>query len=78
MDQLWLAFDNYCFVLQNVLKMVLKIRRLSCEQWWAGSPVAVFENKNQWETTEILGWFSPRQFGSIIKKLPVPLREDAL
>jgi hypothetical protein len=27
-----------------------------------GSPVAVFENENQWETVEIPGWFSPEDF----------------
>jgi hypothetical protein len=32
---------------------------LSHELWWTGSPVAVFENENQWETAEIPGWFSP-------------------
>jgi hypothetical protein len=25
-----------------------KVRRLSRELWWTGSPVAVFENENQW------------------------------
>jgi hypothetical protein len=32
------------------------------ELWWTGSPVAVFENDNQWETTEIPRWFSPGDF----------------
>jgi hypothetical protein len=27
-----------------------------------GSPVAVFENENQWKTAEIPGWFSPGDF----------------
>jgi hypothetical protein len=27
-----------------------------------GSPVAIFENENQWETVEIPGWFSPGDF----------------
>jgi hypothetical protein len=27
-----------------------------------GSPVAVFENKNQWETVEMPGWFSLGDF----------------
>jgi hypothetical protein len=27
-----------------------------------GSPVAVFENENRWETAEIPRWFSPRDF----------------
>ena len=39
-----------------------KVRRLSRELWWTGSPVAVFENENQWETAEIPGWFSPGDF----------------
>jgi hypothetical protein len=43
-----------------------------------GSPVAVFENENQWETAEIPGWFSPGDFCSNIEKLPAPLGEDAL
>jgi hypothetical protein len=51
---------------------------LSRELWWTGSPVAVFENENQWETTEISRWFSPRDFVLILKKLPAPFGEDAL
>jgi hypothetical protein len=51
---------------------------LSRELWWTGSPVAVFENENQWETAEIPGWFSPGDFCSNIEKLPAPLGEDAL
>jgi hypothetical protein len=39
-----------------------KVRRLSRELWWTGSPVAVFENENQWETAEIPVWFSPWDF----------------
>jgi hypothetical protein len=35
---------------------------LSRELWWTGSPVAVFENENQWE-----GWFSPGDFVLILK-----------
>jgi hypothetical protein len=27
-----------------------------------GSPVAIFENENQWETAEIPGWFNPGDF----------------
>jgi hypothetical protein len=43
------------------------------------SPVAVFENENQWETAEIPGWFSPEDFVLILeKKLPAPLGDDAL
>jgi thioredoxin-related protein len=44
-----------------------KVRRLSRELWWTGSPVAVFEKENQWETTEIPGWFSPWDFIIILK-----------
>ena len=44
-----------------------KDRRLSRELWWTGSPVAVFENENQWETAEIPGWFSPGDFVIILK-----------
>jgi hypothetical protein len=40
---------------------------LSRELWWKGSPVAVFENENQWETVEISGWFSPGDFVLILK-----------
>jgi hypothetical protein len=43
-------------------KWFLKVRWLSRELWWTGSPVAVFENENQWETAEIPGWFSPGDF----------------
>jgi hypothetical protein len=39
-----------------------KVRRLSREIWWTGSPVAVFENENQWETAEIRVWFSLGDF----------------
>jgi hypothetical protein len=44
------------FLKKGVLlrKVILKkVRRLSRELWWTGSPVAVFENENQWETAEI-------------------------
>jgi hypothetical protein len=44
-----------------------KVRRLSRELWWTGSPVAVFENENQWETAEMPGWFSPGDFVLILK-----------
>jgi hypothetical protein len=37
------------------------------ELWWTGSPVAVFENKNRWETTKIPRWISPGGFGSTMK-----------
>jgi hypothetical protein len=45
---------------------------LSRELWWTGSPVAVFENENQWETAEIPGWFSPRDFVLILKNFLLP------
>ena len=52
-----------------VLRKVVfkKVRRLSRELWWTGSPVAVFENENQCETAEIPGWFSPGDFVIILK-----------
>jgi hypothetical protein len=40
---------------------------LSRELWWTGSPVAVFENKNQWETAEIPKLFSLGDFVLILK-----------
>jgi hypothetical protein len=40
---------------------------LSRELWWTGSPVAVFEKENQWETAEIPGWFSPGDFVLYLK-----------
>jgi hypothetical protein len=40
---------------------------LSRELCWTGSPVAVFEKENQWETAEISGWFSPGDFVLILK-----------
>jgi hypothetical protein len=43
-------------------KWFLKVRRLSRELWWMGSPVAIFEKENQWETAEIHGWFSLGDF----------------
>jgi hypothetical protein len=41
-----------------------KFRWLSCELWWTGSPIAIFENENEnrWEITEIPGWFSLGDF----------------
>jgi thioredoxin-related protein len=48
-------------------KWFYKVRRLSRELWWTGSPVVVFENENQWETAEIPGWFSPGDFVIILK-----------
>jgi hypothetical protein len=58
----------FCFQKRvRLRKMVFKVRRLSRELWWTGSPVAVFENENQWETAEILGWFSPGDFVIILK-----------
>jgi hypothetical protein len=40
---------------------------LNRELWWTGSPVAVFENENQWKTAEIPGWFSLEDFVLILK-----------
>jgi hypothetical protein len=40
---------------------------LSRELWWTGSPVAVYEKENQWETAEIPRWFSPGDFVIILK-----------
>jgi hypothetical protein len=50
---------------------------LSRELWWTRSPVAVFENENQWETAEIPGWFSPGDF-ILYKKTSRSFGEDAL
>jgi hypothetical protein len=52
----------FCFpkmLLKSGFKKVWWLRR---ELWWTRSPVAVFENENQWETAEIPGWFSPGDF----------------
>jgi hypothetical protein len=32
-----------------------------------GKSSSCFENENQWETAEIPGWFSPRDFVLILK-----------
>jgi hypothetical protein len=47
------------------------------ELWWTRSPIAVFENENQWETAKIPGWFSPG-ISFYTEKLPAPFGEDAL
>jgi hypothetical protein len=54
---------------ETVLRKVVfkKVRRLSRELWWTGSPVAVFEKENEWETAEMPGWFSPGDFVIILK-----------
>jgi hypothetical protein len=59
----------FCFQKRvRLRKMVFKkVRRVSRELWWTGSPVVVFENENQWETAEIPGWFSPGDFVLILK-----------
>jgi hypothetical protein len=44
-----------------------KVQRLSRELWWTGSPVPVFAKENQWETSEIPGWFSPGDFVLTLK-----------
>jgi hypothetical protein len=68
----------FCFQKKVRLRKVVfkKVRRLSRELWWTGSPVAVFENENQWETAEIPGW--TRGFCYNTEKLPAPFGEDAL
>ena len=53
--QLMFCFPKKEMVLRKVV--FKKVRRLSRELWWTGSPVAVFENENKWETAEIPGWF---------------------
>jgi hypothetical protein len=59
----------FCFKKRVCLRKMVskKVRRLSCELWWTGSPVAVFENENQWETDEIPGLFSLGWFCSKMK-----------
>jgi hypothetical protein len=53
----------FCFPKKVLLKSGFKkVRWLSRELLWTGSPVVVFENENQWETAEIPGWFSPGDF----------------
>jgi hypothetical protein len=54
----------FCFKKKGAFEKVVfkKVRRLSRELWWTGSPIAIFENENQWETAEIPGWFSPGDF----------------
>jgi hypothetical protein len=47
----------FCFQKKEVrLRKVVfkKVRRLSRELWWTGSPVAVFENENQLELLRYL------------------------
>jgi hypothetical protein len=56
-----------------------KVRRLSRELWWTESPLAIFENENQWETVEIPS-VTPRIFAvnfffsllAKIRALPFP------
>jgi hypothetical protein len=46
-------------------KMFLKSgfeRSGGCAMSYGGWEVAIFENENWWETTEISGWFSPGDF----------------
>jgi hypothetical protein len=59
----------FCFQKKGAFEKsdFLKDRWFSRELWWTGSPVAVFENENQWETAEIRGWFSPGDFVLILK-----------
>jgi hypothetical protein len=42
--------------------VVLKGSVVERELWWTRSPVAIFENENQWETAEMPGWFSLGDF----------------
>jgi hypothetical protein len=64
-------YDNACFVFQKRVLLekcfFKKVRKFSRELWWTGSPVAVFENENQWETAKIPRWFSPGDFVLILK-----------
>jgi hypothetical protein len=50
--QLMFCFPKKEMVLRKV--GFKKVRRLSRELWWTGSPVAVFENENQWELLRYL------------------------
>ena len=50
--QLMFCFPKKEMVLRKVV--FKKVRRLSRELWWTGSPVAVFENENQWELLRYL------------------------
>jgi hypothetical protein len=53
----------FCLKRRVLLKSGFKkVRRLSRELWWTGSPVVVVKNENQWETVEIPGWFSLGDF----------------
>jgi hypothetical protein len=46
----------FCFPKKDAFEkwFLKKVRRLSRELWWTGSPVAVFENINQWELLRYL------------------------
>jgi hypothetical protein len=59
----------FCFPKKEMLLKsgFSKVWLLSRELWWTGSPVAVFEKENQWETAEIPGWFSLGDFVIILK-----------
>ena len=50
--QLMFCFPKKEMLLRKVVSK--KVRRLSRELWWTGSPVAVFENENQWELLRYL------------------------
>jgi hypothetical protein len=60
--QLVFYFPKRKKVLLRKVFFLKRVRRLSHELWWTGSPVAVFENENQWESAETPGWFSPGDF----------------
>jgi hypothetical protein len=55
-----------------------KVRRLSRELWWTGSPVAVFEKGKT--SGKLLRYLDGLVQGILfyIEKLPTPLGEDAL
>jgi hypothetical protein len=56
-----------------------KVRRLSCELWWSGSPVVVFEKgKTSGKLLRYLDCLVQGTLFYIEKKLPAPLGEDAL
>ena len=53
---------NVLFSKKRVCLRKVVFKRFGDELWWTRSPVAIFENENQWETAEIPGWFSPGDF----------------
>jgi hypothetical protein len=55
-----------------------KVRRLSRELWWTGSPVVVFENENSGKLPRYLDGLVHGILFYTENKLPAPLGEDAL